>query len=175
MPATSLGGTAASPARSCRTGSTSIWGTWRRPSSTRRRLYTRAAAGEDIGEALRANARQADRDSASARWACYRDFGRSRVLVVDSRAARVLADGRRDMVDDGEWEWIRVHSRGDFDHLIIVSSMPVFLSPGVHYLEAWSEAVCSGAWGGTAAGSARRCGGRSTSSTGRRSSGRSSG
>ena len=114
-------------------------------------LYPRAAAGEDIGEALRAAARQADRDSASARWACFRDFGRSRVLVVDSRAARVLADGRRDMVDDGEWEWIRVHSRGDFDHLVIVSSMPVFLSSGVHYLEAWSEAVCSGAWGGPTA------------------------
>jgi hypothetical protein len=114
-------------------------------------LYTPAAAGEDIGERLRAMSREADRDSASARWACFRDFGRSRVLVVDSRAARVLADGRRDMVDDGEWEWIRGHARGDFDHLVIVSSMPVFLSPGVHYLEAWSEAVCSGAWGGVAA------------------------
>jgi hypothetical protein len=55
------------------------------------------------------------------------------------------------MVDDEEWEWIIEHSRGAFDHLVIVSSMPVFLSPGVHYLEAWSEAVCSGAWGGLAA------------------------
>jgi hypothetical protein len=73
------------------------------------------------------------------------------VLVVDSRAARVLADGRRDMVDDDEWEWIIEHSRGAFDHLVIVSSMPVFLSPGVHYLEAWSEALCAGAWGGLAA------------------------
>ena len=97
------------------------------------------------------------------------------MLVVDSRAARVLADGRRDMVDDGEWEWIREHSRGDFDHLVIVSSMPVFMSPGIHYLEAWSEAVCSGAWGGRPLGSARSCGARSTSSTGRPSSGRSSG
>jgi PhoD-like phosphatase len=110
-------------------------------------LYVPAAAGEDIGERLLAFSREADRESASARWACYRDFGRSRVLVVDSRAARVLADGARDMVDDGEWEWIIQHTRGDFDHLIIVSSMPVFLSPGVHYLEAWSEAVCSGVWG----------------------------
>ena len=114
-------------------------------------LYGLASAGGDIGEPLRRFAEHADCESAASRWAYFRDFGRSRVLVVDSRAARVLADGRRDMVDDEEWEWIIEHSRGAFDHLVIVSSMPVFLSPGVHYLEAWSEAVCAGAWGGLAA------------------------
>ena len=119
-------------------------------------LYARAAAGEDIGAPLRTSARKADRNSAASRWACVRDFGRSRVLVVDSRAARVLADGRRDMVDDDEWAWIRELSGGDFDHLVIVSSMPVFLSPGVHHLEAWNEAVCSGAWGRAAAGVGER-------------------
>ncbi|HEU0194168.1 MAG TPA: alkaline phosphatase D family protein [Gaiellales bacterium] len=119
-------------------------------------LYGRAAAGEDIGAALRASARKADRDSAASRWACYRDFGRSRVVVVDSRAARVLSDGRRDMVDDDEWAWIRELSGGEFDHLVIVSSMPVFLSHGVHYLEAWNEAVCAGAWGGAAVGAGER-------------------
>jgi hypothetical protein len=114
-------------------------------------LYGLASAGGDIGDPLQRFAEHADRESAASRWAYFRDFGRSRVLVVDSRAARVLADGRRDMVDDDEWEWIIEHSRGAFDHLVIVSSMPVFLSPGVHYLEAWSEAVCAGAWGGLAA------------------------
>ncbi len=29
--------------------------------------------------------------------------------------------------------------------------MPVILSPGVHHLEAWNEAVCAGAWGSVAA------------------------
>lgn len=114
-------------------------------------LYGRAGAGEDISERLREQSRQADRDTAASRWACFRDFGRSRVLVVDSRAARVLGDGRRDMVDDGEWAWITELSRGEFDHLIIASSLPVFLSPGVHHLEAWNEAVCAGAWGRPAA------------------------
>ena len=33
----------------------------------------------------------------------------------------------------------------------LVSTLPVFLSTGVHYLEAWSEAVCAGAWGRPAA------------------------
>src|SRR4029079_17463991 len=65
--------------------------------------------------------------------------------------ARVLADGRRDMVDDEEWEWIIEHSRGAFDHLVIVISMLLFFSSVVHYLEAWSEALCAGAWGGLAA------------------------
>ena len=104
-----------------------------------------------MGPELEAFARQADRESAATRWACFRDFGRSRVLVVDSRAARVLEEGRREMVDDEEWEWIVERSRGDFDHLVIVSTLPVFMSPGVHYLEAWSEAVCAGAWGRPAA------------------------
>ena len=37
----------------------------------------------------------------------------------------------------------------ELDHLVIVSTLPVFMSPGVHYLEAWNEAVCAGAWGQT--------------------------
>ena len=72
----------------------------------------RAPPASDIGEPLQQFAEHADRESAASRWAYFRDFGRSRVLVVDSRAARVLADGRRDMVDDEEWEWIIEHSRG---------------------------------------------------------------
>jgi PhoD-like phosphatase len=114
-------------------------------------LLAGAADRGDIAADLRAFAHRADRENASTRWACHRDFGRSRVLVVDSRAARVLADGHRDMVDEGEWAWLVEKSRDDLDHLVIVSSMPVFLSAGVHYLEAWNEAVCAGAWGRAAA------------------------
>ena len=62
--------------------------------------------------ALRTFARMCDRESAASRWAYYRDFGRSRLLVIDSRAARVLADGHRDMVDADEWDWIVEHARG---------------------------------------------------------------
>ena len=73
----------------------------------------------------------ADREPAASRLAFYRDFGRSRLLVIDSRAARVLADGRRDMVDDEEWDWIAEHARGAFDHLVIASTLPVFMTPGI--------------------------------------------
>jgi len=51
------------------------------------------------------------------------------------------------MVDADEWDWIVEHARGSYDHLIIASTLPVFMSEGVHYLEAWNEAVCAGAWG----------------------------
>ena len=102
---------------------------------------------EDAGARLRAHAKQWDRESAATRWTYYRDFGRSRLLVIDSRAARVTVEGRRDMVDEEEWEWIAEHARGRFDHLILATTLPVFLPPGIHHLEAWNEAVCDGAWG----------------------------
>jgi hypothetical protein len=114
-------------------------------------LFKALQEDEDAGPRLRRFAEQCDRESASSRWAYYRDFGRSRLLVIDSRAARVLTDGRRDMIDAGEWEWIVEHCRGSFDHLILASTLPVFMASGLHYLEALSEAVCSGAWGSYAA------------------------
>jgi hypothetical protein len=55
------------------------------------------------------------------------------------------------MVDPGEFAWIEAHATGGFDHLLIGTSLPLFLAPALHYLEAWNEAVCDGAWGGLAA------------------------
>jgi hypothetical protein len=112
--------------------------------------------GDGAGR-LRRKVLAGDRDTAGARWAFHRDFGRTRLLVVDSRESRVLrADGHRQMVDDEEWRWIREHARGDFDHLILASTLPVFVSHGIHYLEAWNEAVCAGAWGSLAARAGER-------------------
>ena len=109
------------------------------------------------GRACASSRAQWDRESAASRWAYYRDFGDSRLLVLDSRAARVLADGRREMVDEEEWDWIVEHSRGAFDHLVIASTLPVFLPHGIHHLEAWNEALCDGRWGKAVAGSASGC------------------
>ena len=78
------------------------------------------------------------------------------------------------MVDEGEWAWIVDHARGAYDHLIIASTLPVFMVKGIHYLEAWNEALCGGAWGAArGARWARGSGGRSTSTTGPPSSARS--
>ena len=51
------------------------------------------------------------------------------------------------MLDAEEWAWIEGQATGDFDHLLFGTSLPVFLAPGLHHLEAWNEAVCGGAWG----------------------------
>ena len=105
----------------------------------------------DAEELVREFARIAAREIAGARWSFCRDFGRTRLVVVDSRAGRVLAEGRRQMLSDAEWNWVEDRCTGNFDHLILGTSLPVMLAPGMHHLEAWNEAVCDGAWGGLAA------------------------
>jgi hypothetical protein len=75
---------------------------------------------------------------------------------MDSRAGRVLEPGSRAMVDAEEWDCIVEWTRGDFDHLLLGTSLPVFLGRGMHYLEAWDEAVADGAWGRLASAAAER-------------------
>jgi hypothetical protein len=102
---------------------------------------------------LRDLATAADREAdghKGHRWSYRRDRGRIRIVVIDSRCGRVL-QGRREMVDRREWEWIQQQATGDFDHLLFVSSLPVLLPPSIHFLESWNEAVCAGAWGRRAA------------------------
>ena len=41
------------------------------------------------------------------------------------------------MIHEDEWRWIVEHAAGDFDHLLLGSSLPMFLTPGLHYIEAW--------------------------------------
>ena len=126
------------------------------PELAEERLLAAVQQDEDAGPRLRAAAHRWDRESAASRWAYFRDFGRSRLLVIDSRAARVLMDGRREMIDEEEWDWIGDHARGSFDHLVVATSLPAFAQHGIHHLESWSEAVCNGRWGSRAARIAER-------------------
>jgi hypothetical protein len=108
----------------------------------------------DAGDAtriLREFAYRADREIEGTRWSYTRDFGRTRLVVMDSRCGRVLDGERREMVDDDEWAWIEEQAGGDFDHLLLATSLPFALAPAVHDLEAWNEAVTAGAWGRLAA------------------------
>ena len=82
-------------------------------------------------------------EAAGARWSYRRDFGRVRLVMVDSRAARVLEQGARSMVDAEEWHCIVEWTRGDFDHLLIGTSLPGCLGRGMHDVEAWNEAVAA--------------------------------
>ncbi|HVT00462.1 MAG TPA: alkaline phosphatase D family protein [Solirubrobacterales bacterium] len=93
---------------------------------------------------------------AGMRWSFCRDLGRTRAIFVDSRAGRVLDEGARRMVDEEEWDWIVAQAEGDFDHLLVATTVPWLLSPGLDRLEAWNERVCDGAHGRLAARGAER-------------------
>src|SRR5215211_3842000 len=114
-------------------------------------LYQRVSGSSEAGPALREFAERDRNDHEGTRWSFSRDLGASRLLVTDDRTGRVLQEDRRSIFDDHEWEWIQDRARGDFDHFVIATTDPFLLAPGLHYLEAWSEAVCDGAWGAQAA------------------------
>ncbi len=102
----------------------------------------------DLTAEVDALADRADREPDSYRWSYARDFDtQARLVVVDSRAARVLQPGRRSILDDGEMDWLDQQLRGDVDHLLIGTSLPFLLSPALHHAEALDEAAAEGAWG----------------------------
>ncbi|MGV1047142.1 MAG: alkaline phosphatase D family protein [Solirubrobacterales bacterium] len=111
-------------------------------------IYGRVRGNQHAGEELFEWARAIDSTAAGTRWSFCRDFGRTRAIFVDSRAGRVLEEDRRAIVDDEEWDWIAAHAEGDFDHLLIATTVPFLLSPGFDRLEAWNERMCDGAMGG---------------------------
>jgi hypothetical protein len=111
-------------------------------------LWRQVQELDDAAPVLRDMALRADTQDGGIRWSVRRDFGNVRVVVIDSRSRRVVDDDtRRLMVDEAEWEWVTASSAGDFDHLVLATSLPLLLPHGIHSLEAWNEAVCAGAWG----------------------------
>ncbi len=114
-------------------------------------LLAEVQAADDGGPILREFAFRADRETEGTRWSYHRDLGNTRLLVIDSRCGRVLDEGSRSMLDEDEWRWVEQQASGDFDHLLIATSLPWLLAPAMHHLEAWNEAVCGGAWGPLAA------------------------
>jgi PhoD-like phosphatase len=106
----------------------------------------------DAGPLLREWAHKVAHEVEGARWSYKRDVCGARLVMMDSRGGRVLDPKRRAMVDPEEWRFIEeCASGGGFDHLLLGTSMPWLLSPAMHWLEAWDEAVCAGAWGARAA------------------------
>jgi phosphodiesterase/alkaline phosphatase D-like protein len=110
-------------------------------------LLKRVKAAEDAEPILEEFARRADRETSGTRWSYCRDLGRTRLIVIDSRAGRQLEEGARSMLDEEEWQWLEDHVSGDFDHLLLATSLPWLLGRGMHFAEAWSEAVAAGGWG----------------------------
>jgi hypothetical protein len=108
------------------------------------REVTRSADGTAL---LREFAIHASHQTDGSQWSYARGLGASKLVVIDSRAGRVLQDGRRSMLDEEEWQWLERQVTGEVDHLLLATSLPVLLAPALHDLEAWNEAVCAGAWG----------------------------
>ena len=136
----------------------------------RDRRRTTATDELDASAMLDAFAERADQQPETYRWSYARDFGdQARLVVIDSRAARVLDPANRSILDDSEMAWLDEQMRGDVDHLLIGTSLPFLLVAGLHYVEACSEALAEGGWGRRGARPARSCARPSTSSTGPRS------
>jgi hypothetical protein len=116
-------------------------------------VWQRIVAAEGSGEydasaLLDEMADRADQESQSYRWSFAREYGeQARLIVLDSRAARVLDPDHRAMLDDAEMAWLEERLRGDTEHLLIGTSLPFLLGPGLHYVEAFSEALAGGGWG----------------------------
>jgi phosphodiesterase/alkaline phosphatase D-like protein len=74
----------------------------------------------------------------SYRW----DFGRSRLIMIDSRNGRILDSGERMMIGENEFAWLESQATdglGGLDHLILASSVPWLMPPAIGDLEAVNE------------------------------------
>jgi hypothetical protein len=114
-------------------------------------LYQRVRTHPDADQLLRGFAERADAEADGApptRWSYRRDFGRTRLLVIDSRAGRILTEHDRAMVGEEEFAWMEDQlDDGDFDHLVIATSVPWLLPVALHDLESFDEALAGGVRG----------------------------
>jgi hypothetical protein len=106
------------------------------------------ASGSDVVDAepvLREMAQLADTEPASIRWSYVRHWGDARMIMIDSRAGRVLEESSRRMLDDAEFEWVEtaMHRAVDegVEHLILGTSLPWLLPHAIHNLERWNETL----------------------------------
>ena len=108
-------------------------------------LYAKVTAVEDATDLLRDFGRSVDEPSSAEntdrpyQWSFALDVGRTRLVMLDNRCNRVLTPGRREMLPAAEWQWFVDRTTGDYDHLVVGSSLPWLMPPAIHHLEAWNE------------------------------------
>jgi hypothetical protein len=113
-------------------------------------LLAKVVDAEDGGAVLRAFAERAANDvdgQHESLWSYVRDLGRARLVVIDTRSGRILHHGQRSMLGEGEWQAIEDWLRGDVEHLLVASSLPLILDHLLHDVEQWNEALAGGSWG----------------------------
>jgi hypothetical protein len=99
----------------------------------------------DAGPLLHEMTQRADEDPTSIRWSFVRHWGESRLIMVDSRAGRVLEEPARRMLDDAEFDWVEAAMaravQDGVEHLILGTSLPWLLPHAIHNLERWNETL----------------------------------
>ena len=112
-------------------------------------LLTRVAESDDGTEVLRSWAAATDSvqpGEATYRFSFARAVGDVKVVVIDSRNNRVF-DGERRIVGADEWGWVREQALDHPGHVLLGTTLPVFLPDGLHDLHTWNVGVCEGKWG----------------------------
>jgi hypothetical protein len=91
-----------------------------------------------------------------------RHWGETRLVMLDSRAGRVLDEQERTMLDDTEFDWVEAAMRNAADdgvqHVVLGASLPWLLPHAIHDLERWNETLNvrhSGRWRGKLAETVR--------------------
>jgi phosphodiesterase/alkaline phosphatase D-like protein len=102
-------------------------------------VYRRVRAADDATAVLAAFGAEADTDRGRYRWSYAFTLGRTRIVVLDNRAGRDLTPGRRTMLPDRQWDWLVNAVSGDYDHLVLGSSLPWLMPPAIHHIEAMNE------------------------------------
>ena len=110
-------------------------------------LYDAVRSAVDAAELLASRMDTEGRQVGHSRWSFARELGDARLVVIDSRAGRQVTPGRRELVQDEEWDWIREQACKPARHLLLASSVPFLLAPGLHHVEAFDEALADAAWG----------------------------
>jgi len=124
-------------------------------------FYTAVRQAEgDALPVLRELAVAADREidgRKGMRWSYRQDLGSVRLLVMDTRCGRVFGDGARKIVSDDEFDWVEHNAEGEYDHLLIGSSLPWLLPHGISEAQSWNEAAARrDGWRGRLAERVRR-------------------
>lgn len=113
------------------------------------------AADGDAWPVLREMADTADADPASVRWSFRWDIDGVRLVMVDSRCARMLDEGDRRMLDEQEFRWVEAAvGEGGAAHTLVGTSLPWLLPPAISDVQSANEVA--GARGSVAAERLRR-------------------
>ncbi len=101
--------------------------------------------GADAAPVLREMAERADGQPASMRWSYVRHWGTTRLVMIDSRAGRVLDEQDRRMLDDAEFDWVEAAMTNavadGVEHVVLGSSLPWLLPHAIHDIERWNETL----------------------------------